>query len=229
MIRQQQHSPRTARIEGFDETSEDSCIPVFERSNFFLDVASMSSFVCGFDVDDKEVEPVIESVDGAIALAFIIGVVPTSGGFKFDNFDIGKDTKAAHKVDGGHQSGLEPIGTFERWHLWLKTLTPQPHRVCVNVEIGKDFARRIHDSLELRCCCTARPHKRLTGQVVGRRAFGIGPISRGHHDVPVLNAAMELNAFISERFVHCFDCGCRTLSGWMSTSEVDHGSVVANR
>jgi len=189
----------------------------------------MSSFVCGFDVDDKKVEPVIESVDGAIALAFIIGVVPTGGGFKFDNFDIGKDTKAAHKVDGSHQSGLEPIGTFERWHLWLKPLAPQPHRVRVNVEISENLARCIHHTLKLRCCCTSRPHKRLTRQVVRRRAFGLGPISRGNHDVPILNAAMELDAFIGERFVHCFDCGCCTLSGWMSTSEVDHGSVVADR
>ena len=72
------------------------------------------------------------------------------------------------------------------------------------------------------------PYGRLTGEVVGRVAVGLGPVGGGHHDVAVLHAGVELDAIAAQMLLQLSDdCG-GLIGGGMTAGEVDHGAVGAD-
>ena len=76
------------------------------------------------------------------------------------------------------------------------------------------------------------PHRGLVGQVVRRRAVGVGPVGRCHQDVAVLHAGVELDVGTDARAelrVERLDDLGGLLGGGVTAGEVEHRAVVADR
>ena len=86
-----------------------------------------------------------------------------------------------------------PVCSREARHLRLEALAPEPHLVGRQAEAADDVAAGVHDRLQLRRRGAGGPHRRLVGEVVGRRAVGLGPLGGRHQDVAVLHAGVELD------------------------------------
>ena len=120
----------------------------------------------------------------------------------------------------------------EARHLGLKALTPQPHLVGLEAERAHDLAAGVHDGLELGGRGPGGPHGGLVGQVVGRGARGVRPVSGGDQDVAVLDPGVELDVGTHARAQLCIERSddlAGLLGARVATSEVDHRAVVAHR
>ena len=91
------------------------------------------------------------------------------------------------------RAAWQPVCVGEARHLGLEPLTPEPHLVGLQAEVADDLAAGVHHRLQLGGGRARGPHGRLVGQVVGRRAVGVGPVGRRDEDVAVLDAGVELD------------------------------------
>ena len=154
----------------------------------------MSGLVGRLDVDDEQVEPVAEPVDRRVALGLVVGVVPGGRAVDVGQRHVGEHAEPADEVDGGGDAAAHAVLGLERRHRRLEALTPQPHLVRGEIEAIEHRPAALHDLAQAWRGGAGRPDGRLAGEVVGRRAVGVDPVGRRHHDVAVLDAGVELEA-----------------------------------
>ena len=232
VVGQQQQPPRTEGVEPVDQVGQDAAVPGLERLHLLLEVAGVAGLVGGLDVDQEQVGSVGQRAQGGVALALVVGVEPPGGAGHLDALDVGEHAEAADEVDRRDEPRLAAGPRREARHLRLEALAPQPHLVGRQAEPADDVAARVHHRSQLRRRRSGGPHDRLVGEVVGWRAVGVGPVGRGHEDVAVLHAGVELDlaaGAAAELGVERFDHGGRLFGGGVPAGEVDHRAVVADR
>ena len=218
VVGQQEHPPWPHRIEPVDEVGEDARVPRLERLDLLVEVAGVAGLVRGLDVDEEQVGAGVERPQGRVPLALVVRVEPAvAPGTSTRSMSV-STPRPRMRSTAVTRAAWQPVWSTKRgiwgWKPW-----PQSHTwLACEAEVADDLPAGVHDRLELGGRRAGGPHRRLVGQVVRRRAVGVGPVRRRDEDVAVLHAGVELDVAAcapSELRVEGVDDRLRLLgAGW---------------
>ena len=201
MVGEEEHLPGPPG-EPLAQRAEELGIEALEGLDLAVDVALVSGFVGGLDVDDAEVV-LAQRHQGGLGLGLVVGVVVAGGAGHVDHLEPRQHAEPAHEVDGGDERAARSVSLLERRQLGLRSLAPEPDLggrslplllpLFVDRVLGQHLDRLVHELLQR---LGRRPFGHelghlLADDVVRRCALGLAHLRRPHHDVPVLHSRME--------------------------------------